>query len=338
MRPPSTRVTIAAVADAAGVSVPTVSKVLNGRSDVSADTRERVEEVIRRLGYQRRPRKHASASPVVDLVFSQIESLWAVELIRGVQDEAQRRGAGVVISECGGQRHPRQEWLESVLERKPLGVVLVFSDLTGEQRAQLESRSIPHVVVDPAGDPHGSTPSVGSSHFVGGRLATQHLIELGHRRIAAISGRMDTIAGRSRLAAFRDAMTEAGIGVDEELVRHGAFTTASGLEHGTALLSLPSPPTAIVAGSDLQAIGVYQAAAQTGVRIPRDLSVVGYDGLESTKWLTPQLTTVRQPLRQMGEIATAMVLRAARGETSDAPGVELAVSFVERESTAPPSH
>ncbi|WP_342372697.1 LacI family DNA-binding transcriptional regulator [Propioniciclava soli] len=334
---PTPRVTIARIAEDAGVSLPTVSKVLNGRADVSAETRARVEATIRRHGYRRRKPKQPQSVPMIDLVFHEIESPWAVELIRGVEGEASRHRTEVIISECGGTRRPRRAWIESVIARKPLGVVIVFSDLDADQRAQLAARNIPCVVVDPIGECAETGPSVGSAHFLGGRLAAQHLIVLGHTRIGVISGPMETLAARMRLAGFRDALAEAGLALPDAYVRHGTFKIEAGETHGSELLALRERPTAIFASSDLQAMGVYRAAHALGLAVPGDVSVVGYDDLPIAEWVFPPLTTVHQPLREMAEAATRLVLQLSRGEQAPAPSLELAVRFVQRASTAPPA-
>lgn len=329
------RVTIARIAEEAGVSLPTVSKVLNGRTDVSPETRSRVEVAIQRNGYRRRRQAAPTTAPMVDLVFHEIESQWALEIIRGVESAADAAGAEVVISECGAARRPRQAWIDSVLARKPVGVVMVFSDLGADQQAQLTARNIPVVVIDPVGET-ATAPAVGSSNFLGGRLATQHLLDLGHTRIAVISGPMDTLAARLRVAGYRDAMSQAGLDVDDSLIRHGTFKVSGGEEQGRVLLSSGEPPTAIFASSDLQAIGVYRAAHALGYRVPEDVSVVGYDDLPVAEWVFPTLTTVHQPLREMAQAATDLVVRLSRGDLTTTLRLELPVAFIARESTAPP--
>ncbi|GAB3946350.1 LacI family DNA-binding transcriptional regulator [Kribbella albertanoniae] len=329
------RVTIAEIAGMAGVSVPTVSKVLNGRSDVAEATRARVEQLIQEHGYRRRS-AGTTSSPMIDLVFSQFESEWAIQLIGGVKDVARAEGVELVLSECGGGWRPRQEWIESVLNRRPLGAILVFSDLDTDQRAQLEARRIPFVVVDPVGDVAADVPAIGSANWNGGRMATQHLTGLGHRRIAVIGGPVEVLCSRQRVDGYTDALRSAGLTVDPELIRVGDFGVTGGYREALALLRLPDRPTAIFAGNDMQALGIYQAARELGLEIPRDLSVVGYDDLPVAQWVGPTLTTVHQPLRQMAELATRLVLDLARGNTPAALRLDLAVDMRIRASTAPP--
>ncbi|ARU52114.1 LacI family transcriptional regulator [Cellulosimicrobium cellulans] len=328
--------TIASIAAEAGVSVPTVSKVLNGRPDVAAATRARVEAALERHQYRRRRSAPATPTPLIDLVFHQLDSAWSIEIIRGVEEAAAAAKVGVVLSELGGEHRPPQDWLDAVLARRPLGVLLVLSSLDQSQRHQLETRSIPFVVVDTEGEQPAGVPTVGSNNWSGGLSATRHLLGLGHRRVAIISGPSDVLCSRARIDGYRSAHDEAGVAVDPGLVRYGDFYVDGGYEHGKALLSLPDRPTAIFAGSDMQALGVLRAARELGLRIPEDLSVVGYDDLPLAGWIGPELTTVHQPLHEMAGTATRMLLDLARGGRPMNQRLDLATELVVRESTAPP--
>ena len=332
------RATIALIAAEAGVSVPTVSKVLNGRPDVAEQTRATVEEVLARHQYRRRSRGPSSSGPpLLDLCFHEMGSAWALEIIRGVESAAAELGVGVVLSELGGKHRPEQDWLDNVLARRPLGVLLVMSGLNAGQRHQLESRSIPSVVIDTEGEPPKDVPTVGSNNWHGGFAATQHLLELGHRRIAMISGPEDVLCSRARVDGYRSAHADARTSADPELVRWGDFDVDGGYLHGRDLLSLPDRPTAVFAGSDLQALGVLRAARELGLDVPADLSVVGYDNLPLTAWIWPALTTVDQPLVAMAMTATRMLVSLARGEDVRLRRVDLATELVVRESTAAPA-
>src|SRR3954471_22722063 len=230
------RVTIAQVADAAGVSVPTVSKVVNGRSDVAADTRERVERMLREHGY-RRPTPQANAS-LLDVVFNELESPWAMEIIKGVEEVARENGLGVVLSAQEGPGALGRSWVEAVAARRSAGLILVVSELTPDQVARLTARSIPFVVVDPAGEPAAGVPSVGATNWNGGLAATRHLLELGHRRVGMIGGPPTMLCSRARVDGYRAALETAGLPVDPELIRWGTFHVEAGYEHGSAFLQL----------------------------------------------------------------------------------------------------
>ena len=327
--------TIAHIAAQAGVSAPTVSKVINGRADVSPETRQRVEAVIREHGYER-SHKSVRPAPLLEVIFHELESDWALEIIMGVEAIAREHDLAVVLSEMQGRRTPGRSWLEGVLARRPTGVIAVLSDLSEGQRALLRSRGVPLVVVDPTGEPLHDTPSVGATNWSGGLTATRHLLALGHRRIGVISGPETVMCARARLDGYRAAMDEAGVPIDPALIRFGNFHVQEGTTEGRALLRLPDPPTAIFAGNDLQALGVYQAAREARLHIPEDLSVVGFDDLPVAAWVGPPLTTVRQPLAQMAMAAARLVLRLANGEQPSQTRVELATELIVRESTAPP--
>lgn len=330
----SGRVTLAQVADQAGVSISTVSKVLNGREDVARKTRLRVERLLEHHGYRRGSRA-APDAPLIEIVLHEIESLWTMELIRGVESVAKANNASLVLTESGTRHAPGPEWITGVLRRRPLGVVLIFSSLPPEHKKRLRSRSIPFVIIDPAGDPEPDVPSVGSANWSGGLAATRHLIDRGHRRIAIITGPADMLCSVARLDGFRSAMGMAGLDVDPSLVGYGDFHVKGGFERAMELLGRPDRPTAIFAGSDLQALGVLEAARVHGLRVPDDLSVVGYDDVAVAPWASPALTTVHQPLRQMAEAATQLLLSIRAGRPV-ATRMELSTSLVVRKSTAPP--
>ncbi|GAA4583810.1 LacI family DNA-binding transcriptional regulator [Planotetraspora phitsanulokensis] len=328
--------TIALIAQEAGVSVPTVSKVINGRPEVAPDTRQRVERLLHKHGYQRRTGQGDGPVGLLDLVFAEIESPWAMELVRGAEAAAHEAGASVVISVLHTHAGPGRDWLERIAARRTDGVIIVGSRLSVRQQGQLSARSIPFVVVDPEGEPASGVASVGATNWHGGLAATRHLLSLGHTRIGMIGGPADMLCSRARIDGYRAALETAGLGIDPELIRNGDFLVNSGHVQAHNLLSLPEPPTAIFAGSDLQAFGVFEAARQRGLRVPEDLSVVGFDDLPLARSAWPPLTTVRQPLQEMAALAARMVLAMGRGEGSEAPRVELATDLVIRESTEPP--
>jgi len=322
------RVTIAHIANAAGVSVPTVSKVVNGRADVAPETRERVERMLREHGYQRPEPARETRAPLLDVVFNELESPWAMEIIKGVEEVARENGLGVVLSAQEGPGALGRSWVDAVAARRSAGLILVVSELSDEQISRLTARRIPFVVVDPAGEPADGVPSVGATNWNGGLAATRHLLELGHTRIGMIGGPSRMLCSRARVDGYRAALETAGLEVDPELIRWGTFHVEAGFEHGQALLELDDPPTAIFAGSDLQAFGVYEAARVLGVEIPTQLSVIGFDDLPMARWVGPPLTTIRQPLTEMAATAA----RLALGQSSD-QRVELATTLVVRQST-----
>lgn len=326
--------TVAAVARLAGVSAPTVSKVLNGRSGVAQSTRRRVEAVLREHGY-RRPDAVGPAA-LLEVVFHALEGHLAIEIMRGVERVAREHELAVGFTEAQGRSTAGRTWMEQVLARRPVGVIAVYSHNTPEQQARFAASSIPLVAVDPTGEPVHETPSVGAANWSGGVAATRHLLDLGHRRIGVIGGPDDILCARARLDGYRAAMDAARVPADFALLRLGAFSYEDGYRLGRDLLALAEPPTAVFCANDLQALGLYEVAREAGVRVPDDLSVVGFDDIEFARWYGPPLTTVRQPLAEMGATAAELVLTLASGQKPAQNRIELATTLVVRASTAPP--
>ena len=226
-------------------------------------------------------------------------------------------------------------WTSALASHDTDGVILVTSELTMPQLRQVRDEGIPLVVVDPVNLPEPDLPSVGATNWAGGLAATDHLLSLGHRRIGAITGPPGYLCSRARIDGYRLALERLGAQFDRLLVRHGDFQHEGGFVRGGELLDLAEPPTAIFAGSDQQALGVYETARQRGLRIPRDLSVVGFDDLPAARWVSPPLTTVRQPLADMGRVAAEMLGSLIDGVPLRSQRVELATELIVRESTAP---
>ncbi|GAA2527701.1 MULTISPECIES: LacI family DNA-binding transcriptional regulator [Streptomyces] len=331
------RVTITEIARRAGVSVPTVSRVVNGRSDVSPRTRARVEDLLRRHGYRKRPTASSSRAALLDLVFDDLDSPWAVEILRGAEEVAHGAGVGTVVSAIHGRSGDAREWMRNLRARASDGVILVTSALEPALHEELQILGVPLVVVDPAGSPALDVPAIGAANWSGGLAATEHLLALGHRRIGLIAGPPRLLCSRARLDGYRAALEGRGIAVDASLIVPGDFRPESGLAGCNALLDLPEPPTAVFAASDQMALGAIEALRRRGLRVPEDMSVVGFDDLPEVRWSAPPLTTVRQPLADMGKLAVRTVLRLTRDEQPDSPRVELGTDLVVRASTAVPA-
>ncbi|WP_431040545.1 LacI family DNA-binding transcriptional regulator [Streptomyces sp. P1-3] len=331
------RPTLAVIAAEAGVSQATVSKVINSRSDVAPATRERVEGILRAHDYVAPGRQaRARRSGLVDLVISGLDSAWAVEILRGVEAECAGHGVGMVVSLVRSDEAVPPSWTDLPVLHHSDGVILVTSDVTDQQIEKVRAAGVELVVIDPVDLPGHGVPSVGATNWAGGLAATEHLLSLGHRRIGVIGGRKELLCSQARIDGYRAALERAGIEVDRDLIRFGDFQHGGGFRNAVDLLSLPEPPTAIFAGSDVQAMGVYEAARQAGLRVPQDLSIVGFDDLPMCEWLSPPLTTVRQPLEEMGRIAARMLLQMLDGQRPVSPRVELATELKVRHSTAAP--
>ncbi|MBD1538322.1 MULTISPECIES: LacI family DNA-binding transcriptional regulator [Pseudarthrobacter] len=330
------RATISEIAREAGVSVPTVSKVLNGHAHVAAETRARVEEIIARRDYARRPAKQRKKAGLVDLVFPGMGSEWALEIIEGVERVAQLAGYGTVVSSLSLDGSRIRPWLANVAERKSDGLLMAVYQLDAKQIQRIKSLGIPVVLIDPVGQPGPDLMTVGAANWDGGYSATQHLLQLGHKRIGMIGGREDLQCSSAREDGYSSALRRAGIQVDPALMVPGDFSIESGEAATRKLLQLEDRPTAIFTGNDDQALGAYRAARAAGLSIPDDLSIVGFDDIPAAEWVEPGLTTVRQPVVQMAETAMRALLRHLDGDEELPQRIELGTELVVRGSTAPP--
>jgi LacI family transcriptional regulator len=330
------RTTLAAIAAEAGVSLPTVSKVVNGRRDVAPATRALVARLLDEHHYTRGGTRRSRRSGLVDLVFNGLDSPWAVEILRGVEEWGSAHETGVAVSAVRHGNARPASWTSGLASHDTDGVILVMSEFTSGALGQLREASIPLVVIDPVNPPPPDVPSVGATNWAGGLAATEHLLGLGHRRIGAIAGPGDYLCSRARADGYRSALERAGVRFDPALVRNGDFEHEGGFVRGGELLDLADPPLAIFAGSDQQALGLYEAARQRGLRVPQDLSVVGFDDLPVARWVSPPLTTVRQPLAEMGRAAAQILDDLIDGLPLRTNRVELSTELIVRESTAAP--
>jgi LacI family transcriptional regulator len=334
--PPLARVTISDVARAAGVSVPTVSKVVNGRYGVAPATFERVMGVVAELGYEtslvaaslRRQRTN-----VIGILVAEFES-FSVELLKGVSSAAAGTGyellaySGVV---AGGNN---KGWERRSLSR--LAGTLIDGAIIVTPTTHMPTTSIPVVAIDPHTGPGG--PSTIDSDNVGGaRDACAHLIGLGHRRIAHIRGRSDLQSAQLREAGYRESLEAAGIPFDPALVRDGGYESALTTQSARELLTLPDRPTAVFAANDMSALGVMASARELGLRVPEDLSVIGFDDIPEAASANPPLTTMAQPLHDLGARALQMLIELLDGREVPAH-VQLSAELVVRASTGPVPH
>ncbi|GCF10005.1 LacI family DNA-binding transcriptional regulator [Dictyobacter arantiisoli] len=334
----SKRSTIADIATKAGVSVPTVSRVLHNRPDVAPETRRRVEKVIEDNGFvggRARRALHKESAGIIDMTVPTLTNLYSVEIVCGVEEALQRTKLRLALSVTGEFLQLEQEWLAKVLNGSTDGAILVLAHGQSQELEALRNHRIPFVVVDHRGELGTDVPSVGATNWLGGRTAAEYLLSLGHRRIAMIAGPAEHRCSRDRIAGYRAALEDAHIPIDPDLIRFGAFTQQTGYEQTCELLALPEAPTAVFAGNDYQAMGVYSALHARGLSVPDAMSVVGFDDVAIASIATPPLTTVRQPLIEMGRVATSMLLRLIAGEPLDSVRVELTTTLIIRDSCAP---
>lgn len=331
---PTARVTIRDVAAHAGVSVATVSKVLNERYGVSAATNARVQAVIKDLGYEaslvaQSLRNHKTN--VIGILVADIEP-FSAELLKGAAEGIRGTGYEMVVYSAGGRTGNQIGWERRYLSRLSGtlidGAVLVTPTV-------IDVRFGAQVV---AVDPHtGPTdlPTVDSDNLRGARLATEHLLSLGHRRIGMITGRPDLQSAQLREQGYREAMAEAGVPVDPAHVQAGMYDPMLSAEAAARMLSGPGRPTAIFAANDQSAIATVEAAAKLGIRVPDQLSVVGFDNIPEAALAVPSLTTVEQPIHEMGRRAMEMLIHLIHGQDVEPTHVTLSTRLVVRQSTKP---
>lgn len=328
------RTTLAAVARLAGVSVATVSKVVNGRSDVAPATRSRVRKLLEQHDYVApviRRGDDAPAPSIIEVQFAGDLKPYVAEALNGIVMAAAELGVSVVISQP--DRDPG--WARDLVAAGRRALIAFTSVYNPGYMQALSRAGLPLVVLDPLHLPHSDVTSVGSTNFAGGFAATQHLLQLGHRRIGYLGGPAVSTANQARTHGYLAAMETRSAPVPDDYVRPGEFTYQTGVVGAAALLDLPDPPTAVFAGNDEIALGAIETARARGLRVPEDLSVVGFDDTILARTASPPLTTVRQPLREMGGVALRTALRLADGEKLESHHVELATELVVRASTAP---
>ncbi|HEY0217392.1 MAG TPA: LacI family DNA-binding transcriptional regulator [Cellulomonas sp.] len=329
------RVTITDVAQEAGVSVATVSKVINRRDGIARGTAAHVQAVVDRLGYEqsivaRSLRSHRTH--VIGVLVAEFEP-FSTEILKGAGTALAGTDYALLAYTGGGSGRPGWErrYLTRLSGTLIDGAVLVTPTVVD---AAVE---VPVVAVDPHAGP-GGLPTVDSDNLHGAVLATRHLIGLGHRRIGFLGGRPDLESSRLREAGYRQALAEAGLTVDPALVRVAEYQRGGADTPTAAMLALPAPPTAIFAANDLSAMGILDTARRLGVRVPGDLSVVGFDDIPESAATEPPLTTVRQEIQQLGGAAITLLLRQLDGTDGTEHGpshVRLPTTLVVRGSTAP---
>jgi LacI family transcriptional regulator len=326
------RVTIRDVATRASVSVATVSKVINDRHGVAADTHARVRAVIDELGYEaslvaQSLRNHKTN--VIGILVADLEP-FSAELLKGAADAIRESGFELVIYSAGGRAADREGWERRYLSR--LSGTLIDGAVIVTPTVIDAYYGAPIVAVDPHTGP-STLPTIESDNLHGAQLATEHLLELGHRRIAMLTGRPDLQSARLREEGYRKAMAAGGVAPDESLVRLGAYSAPVSADAARELLSRDDPPTAVFAANDTSAIATIEVARELGVSVPGDLSVVGFDNIPESALSDPPLTTIQQPIRTMGQHAIEMLIRLIRDDPPANTHVTLATELVVRQTT-----
>lgn len=337
--PETQAATIFDVARAAGVSYATVSRVLNNRNHVKPATRAAVLEASARLGYVASPQaRHLAGGPsqIIGLLVQRFDSAYIGEVIRGIDTELDAAHYDLMLYTT--HRHTTREsvYVTALARGLADGLLLLLPRNPEAYLESLRRQPFPYVLIDHQGIGDYAR-SVGATNWQGAYDATRYLIGLGHQRIGFITGARELGCAVDRLAGYQTALRESGLPADPDLIYTGDFLQPAGYAGAQALLALPAPPTAIFASNDDMAFGAMDAARDRGLRIPADISIVGFDDLPRAAAVHPALTTVRQPLEEMGRTATRMLLQLIADPQLQIGRIALPTELVVRQSCQPPA-
>lgn len=335
------RPTLQQVALRAGVSQATASKVLNGRPDVSTDTRERVLHAIDELGYRARSSRQTDTPhrPVTAL-FDSVRSQYAALILEGMLGAAAEAQVDVTVrltppDFIDPSRTAARAWVHE--NATSVGVIAVTATLPMDVIQTAARLNLPLLTIDPVDETQADLVSISSTDWIGGRAMAEHLLSLGHTRIAWVGGSATSAPTIERFRGYRAALERADIAIEPKLCRNGPYSFEAGLAAGTDLLRASPTPTAIMAANDAIAFGVMEAGRREGLSLPRDLSVGGFDDIPQAEWVSPKLTSVRAPLVGIGRLALETIVSMAAGKQPPSHHIQLATRLMPRESTAPPA-
>lgn len=333
-----TRITIREIAELAGVSIATVSRVVNGRDDVSEETREIVQRIVREHGYSaNRSARGLSAGRTgfIGVTVPLLNPPYFSSILSGVAEALDELDMRIVLCPTLHEHDREVTLLERLMHGTTDGALLILPEESNEELEVLVNHGYRFVVVDPLQRLDEKIPGVSAANPAGADEAMKHLLGLGHRKIGAITGPASWFATAERRRGYHAGLAAAGIMPVPEYEVESDFQIEGGVVAAGRLLDLPDRPTAIFAFNDNLGIGAMQAARARGLRIPEDLSIVGFDDTELASIVSPPLTTVRQPLEEMGRMAVSLLMRALESQRFEALHVELATRLVVRGSTAP---
>ncbi|MBN1427820.1 MAG: LacI family DNA-binding transcriptional regulator [Anaerolineae bacterium] len=336
-RSPNT--TIKDIARESGVSYSTVSRVINNFEHIKPETRERVMDAMTRLGYV--ANQHARSlvggrSQVIGLLIHAFDSSYIGQIIQGIDEAVAEAHYDLMLYTTHRRKIRESSFVVSLARGLADGLLLVLPRDIEAYLDTLGQQGFPFVLIDYAAT-SSDVPSVNAANQQGAYDATLYLAKIGHRRIGFITGDMVADSAQERLMGYKQALAGSGIAFEAELVFQGDFYQSKGFEGANSLLSLDNPPTAIFASNDMIAFGVYEAVRNRGLRTPEDVSVVGFDDIPQAAQVHPSLTTVRQPLQEMGRIATQMLLRWIEEDLDEPLGyTQLATELIVRDSACSP--
>jgi LacI family transcriptional regulator len=330
----SSKVTIIEVAEKAGVSFGTVSRVVNNDIHVKKETRERVLKVMEKLGYvaNRQARSLAGGkSNIIGVLVPDLGTGYIEEIIRGIDAELSLTDLDLILYTTHRTASKEANYVANLARGMVDGLLLVLPRSPADYITTLTGRNFPFVLIDHQGTGR-NCPAVGATNWQGAYRATEYLVKLGHSRIGFITGSMDLGCSMDRLEGYLSALRTNHANDAPELIYEGSFFQPDGYAGASALLDLPNPPTAIFASNDIMALGVMDAVRSRGLRIPDDISIVGFDDIPQSAVVRPALTTVNQPLEKMGRVATQMLLDLLRQPEKESGRIELPTELVIRDS------
>ncbi len=331
------KVTIVEVAEKAGVSLGTVSRVINKDVHVAPETRERVTAVMRDMGYvanrQARGLK-GSKTNVIGMLAPDLGTGYIGEIIHGIDAELALHQLDLMLFTTHRTAAKEANYVANMVQGMVDGLLLVLPRNPVDYMETLTHRNFPFVLIDHQGTGN-PCPSVGATNWQGAYNATEYLIKLGHTRIGFITGSMDLGAASDRLNGYEAALKVHHITIDHQLIYEGNFFQPDGYAGARALLGINAPPTAIFASNDVMAMGAMDAVRSLGLRIPEDISIIGFDDIPQAASVRPALTTVRQPLEQMGSLATQMLIDKLKHPDKEIGRIELPTELIVRDSTLP---
>jgi LacI family transcriptional regulator, galactose operon repressor len=342
-KPAGTRATVRDIAAQTGVSIATVSRVLNNQTNVAPHTRDLVQRAVERLGTSapaprapgtRKTPGNGQTSGAVYVRCPYLLTDYFGLIVSSIAETLELHDRLLVLN--AGESAQHATVLPTLADRPDIGgAIIVLPPESSEELLTLKTRGFPFVVVDPRTTLPSDIAAVSAAHASGARTVTSHLVGLGHRRIGVIAGPPNWLASDARRAGHASALAEVGVLPEPGLLRPAQPTVRSGYRAACDLLDLRPRPTALVCFNDKAAVGAMAAAAERGLRVPRDLSVAGFDDIDLAQATTPMLTTVRQPLQEMGRIAVGLLVRLLSHHRLDALHVELATELIVRSSTGP---
>lgn len=326
--------TITDVAKRAGVSVSTVSRVLNNHPNVGAEVRQRVNDVIRELQYEPSrvaQRMRATSSRLVGVIFSDITNPFYIDVLHSIEHTLSQQGISVLISNADSDEEREANFLRIMLNENIAGLIIAPTKENVPALAAAARGGLPIVVIDRRLS-NIEVDTVLVDNFQGALTAIQHLIRLGHERIGVLSGPLHLTSGRERYTGYLQAMTDAGLKVDPSMSRFGNYREQSGYELANELLSAPSPPTALFVANNLMTLGALNAIHERGHAIPDEIAVIGFDDLPWAISLNPPLTTVAQPTSEIGTRAAELLLDRMKDRLRAVRTIELPTRLMIRAS------